>query len=962
MRFLLLIPALLLLSLDTVKQPLVGDFNQSAAYRWLNKKVLDSRVLDDMEKPDHWQPFTNGAQQVVDARKNVKSEEIDSVITQMLITGERYHSKSHALKIRIPTKLNRPGPTSGRGWGTAGVRRIFDHEDWTGSNRISVWIFPDNPGFYVNWLELRLYNDGKVKLPAPYGQEGETSIILKNHEWNHVVWEIGNVVRDRITAFEISYYLAGNEPEASDTATYFFDDLELQKVEPDYIEGWKVWPGRISYNQAGYEVGAGKFAIANDLEGSEFKLIDQQNNKTVFTKPVEITTSVLGSFEKMDFSEFQKEGTYILEAGNVQTHPFVIRKNAGRETILKALNFFYCERCGMAIPGVHGVCHRDWTCNHNGKSIIINGGWHDAGDLTQGLENTGEAVYAMFSLAESLKKRNYDPELYGRLVEEARWGLDWILKTSFHDGYRNGGSISSRRTDGIIGDFDDVSSTARNTPTDHFIAAAAEALAFRVLQDEDPRIASYSLAMAKEDWRFAVTGFDSAAIKESTDVFRGTFDSNNVRHELASDGIIAAVNLWEATGDKTYLDKAANWANIIVDSQQREYPAWDPSLTGFFYTGPDKKNILHYVHRGRDQAPIMALAALCRALPDHPDWMKWYSTVALYSKYLKATAEYTKPYDILPASVYTDKEYLLAPESRRESFRNQVLSGIPLGSGHYLRIFPVWMDYRGHYGTLLTKALALATAARLCNDPSSLKLAEEQMDWITGKNPFAQSTMYGEGYDYTPLYSPLSGNIVGALPVGIQSHGDSDIPYWPVQSTWTYKEVWVHPVACWIWLMKDLYGQPLVSGKASSTVKFQNLVSGVITNIEPDVTAGEFKVSLPQGKYLIQCDDMTDTCSFLPAENYSLDFRPGHFFSYYLSSSIGKNNEIKVTLHAGGYGAHNFNIRSDNLAVPDPDKKLTLKHGEITTVQWHCRIISGNAPWMVVVIPDHNFGQKKSID
>jgi len=51
---------------------------------------------------------------------------------------------------------------------------------------------------------------------------------------------------------------------------------------------------------------------------------------------------------------------------------------------LKAINFLYAERCGMAIPGVHGICHRDWTVVHDNQRIVINGGWHDAGDLTQG--------------------------------------------------------------------------------------------------------------------------------------------------------------------------------------------------------------------------------------------------------------------------------------------------------------------------------------------------------------------------------------------------------------------------------------------------------------------------------------------------------------------------------------------------------------------------------------------------
>lgn len=58
----------------------------------------------------------------------------------------------------------------------------------------------------------------------------------------------------------------------------------------------------------------------------------------------------------------------------------------------------------------------------------MSGGWHDAGDLSQGLINTGEATYAMFALAERLKLGGENGDLYPRLVEEAKWGLGWVLR------------------------------------------------------------------------------------------------------------------------------------------------------------------------------------------------------------------------------------------------------------------------------------------------------------------------------------------------------------------------------------------------------------------------------------------------------------------------------------------------------------------------------------------------------
>ena len=42
----------------------------------------------------------------------------------------------------------------------------------------------------------------------------------------------------------------------------------------------------------------------------------------------------------------------------------------------------------------------------------------------------------------------------------------------------------------------------------HFFAAAAEAIAYRVLRDSDPALAARSLQTAKEDWDYAIVGIE----------------------------------------------------------------------------------------------------------------------------------------------------------------------------------------------------------------------------------------------------------------------------------------------------------------------------------------------------------------------------------------------------------------------------------------------------------------------
>jgi hypothetical protein len=841
------------------------------------------------------------------------------------------------------------------------VRRQFEGEDWRAFNRLSLWIYPDCSGFQVVSLELRVYNEGVEKLPALFGQEGETTLVLRNHEWNHVLWEIGNVARDKVTGFEISCLMSGHEPEAADTMTYDVSRLELEQVNPDYVEGWDVWPGHIAYSHTGYQSGATKTAIATGLKATEFRLIDEATGRIALTKSCQKVKTHLGEFEVMDFSEIRQSGSYILQAGDIVTRPFRIDPNVWRQTIWMALNFLYAERCGMAIPGVHGVCHRDWTVVHGDQRIVINGGWHDAGDLTQGLGNTGEIVYSLFSLAERLHAREEDAELYERVLEEACWGLDWILKTRFGDGYRNQGSVNSRWTDGIIGTSDDITSTAQNVPMGNFTAAAAEASAARVLKQSDSRLADYSLRTAEADWRFGCAGMSATNGPASKELWRGTFDSANVELEVAAEGVLASVDLWQATGKQGYADKAFELARIILDSQERKRPNWNVPLFGFFYTGPTEDRIVHYCHRGREQGPILALTRLCEAFPDHGDWMKWYSAAALYSEYLKVVARYTAPYGVMPASIYQAEEYRSVPETRRESFRKQVLNGIPLGEEHYLRLFPVWMDYRGHFGSILPQAQALINAAHLRGDLELVTLAQHQAEWIIGRNPFSQSTMYGAGYDFPPLYAPFPGNVVGALPVGVQTHGDQDVPYWPVQSTWTYKEVWVHPVARWIWLMRDLAGPALIEGQAYSTVEFIPTTGrpGGITRAKP--TNGKFRAMLAEGKYTVRFHGEEQLQSFLPAHTYNLDLRPGRALAFGISKLNAGRGEVRIRLTAQGNGRHRFSLRTDNLTLADSQKELDLKQGSVGVLKWAGRIDSLDTPWMVVVLADDNPSHRQEL-
>src|ERR1700760_829256 len=173
--------------------PMHARSEDGAEFRWLHKKVLNSRELDNMENLSTWSFAGDG---------------------EMTLTTDRAQDEKHALRIRSTTNVARAG--GDQEWEDLVATRKFANEDWSRFNRISLWVYPDVVGAPAISCTLVLHNDGKHKLPDSYNEGRHESIILKNHEWNQIVWEIAPLARDRVTAIDFAYSLPKKFPEPGD--------------------------------------------------------------------------------------------------------------------------------------------------------------------------------------------------------------------------------------------------------------------------------------------------------------------------------------------------------------------------------------------------------------------------------------------------------------------------------------------------------------------------------------------------------------------------------------------------------------------------------------------------------------------------------------------------------------------------------------------------------------------------
>ncbi|MBC7808611.1 MAG: glycoside hydrolase family 9 protein [Akkermansiaceae bacterium] len=742
--------------------PMPVDASRSLQHQWDTKPVLESLLVDDMDSLDNW-----GLKTVV-GKKNVAT---------ISLSREHAVDGGTSLKFVSPTKLRVP-LAGERYWEWQFLTRKFDKKDFSSYNRVSVQIFPDFPGHRKLHVLLILHNEGNV--PDTYFREGIHAVMLENHRWNKVAMEIPHLPHDKVTGVSIVYRLQGNEPGASETITFYADKLRFERVKADHFEGWST-DNSIAFSHSGYNSDSKKTAFTSQSGADKFDLVNVATRKTVLTKAVSKETSTAGSFTVFDFSEVTAAGKYKLVYGKLETEPFPIEKYVWMPSIEKSVNLFFCERCGFAVPGLHDACHTDWYTMVGDAKVGLSGGWHDAGDLSQSHNNTAEATGILFRLAN--KYRAGDKKLSARLLDEGRWGLKWLHKNRFEGGKKVDWTVIDHWSDGKVGNFDDIVAPPPGGEAGYF-SVIANVEAASALKEVDPALAKRCERFAVEDWNAQATG------------------GRGENAERLANAVLAGARLFALTHDPAIKDQSIAYAEQLMALQRTEPMPWSIPLSGFFYQDADRVRLFGFNHGFTVASPITGLVELCKLFPDHTHHVRWVRSIRLHAEYLRTLSKLTAPYYMIPANVY--KLGTVSDDVTSSVADSQIKQGIKMDEDHYLRMFPVWGPYRGNTPNVLSWGIGLASANQILRDPELKSIAQSQLEWVVGKNPFSQSQMYGEGYNFSPQYAVMTGDMVGGLTVGILTNGDRDVPYMQAPVFCNYKEVWGHCSIRWLQLLDCL--------------------------------------------------------------------------------------------------------------------------------------------------------------
>jgi endoglucanase len=367
----------------------------------------------------------------------------------------------------------------------------------------------------------------------------------------------------------------------------------------------------IRANQIGYSPAAPKIAVAfgaAELE-QRFTVVVADSDKSVFAGSSRATAAGWGRWSnhvELDFSKLRRPGVYQLALGEARSLPFRIDGKCERELSDELLDFMRQQRCGYN-PWLDAVCHpfdgrTAYGPMTNGSYINASGGWHDAADLLKYLLTSGNATAQMLLAFElsgekkaSKKESRWDdrvnpsgqpgPNGIADVLDEARWGLEWMLKlhpTSdqlYHQVADDRDHIGRRLPQDEVADYGWGKGSYRVV-----YAADGKPQGLQRYKSESTGLANlagrYAAAMglAYQVWRETDNVFARRCLQAGTEIYEmgrhkeGVQQGNSYkapyRYEettWADDMEWGAAELYRATKENRYLKEAVRYAELAAD-------------------------------------------------------------------------------------------------------------------------------------------------------------------------------------------------------------------------------------------------------------------------------------------------------------------------------------------------------------------------------------------------------------
>ncbi|MBR4674616.1 MAG: glycoside hydrolase family 9 protein [Victivallales bacterium] len=293
-------------------------------------------------------------------------------------------------------------------------------ENATGNTYIEVLFYSQwapmgigsNAGDFINRVPSRIDLVGAYQSPMTSG----------THEWK----QLSVTMQPPPSATHVCFKLHTND----NTGSVWFDDLMFDGFGNAAIEP--------IISQLGYQrKGVKKAFVRSTLPDKQgrFILLNEKGKKCASGKLNYRGLDEWGHQEfEADFSSISQCGIYqlVFNIGEKEckTREFQIREDLYTDLLEKSRSFMYHSRCGFDIPGFHPACHLDDGQLRSKPNLLAggkiighhdsSGGWHDAGDFDKFPCAAAPVITYLARAGAYLSSE--------ALLDEAKWGADWLCK------------------------------------------------------------------------------------------------------------------------------------------------------------------------------------------------------------------------------------------------------------------------------------------------------------------------------------------------------------------------------------------------------------------------------------------------------------------------------------------------------------------------------------------------------
>ncbi|WP_277480064.1 glycoside hydrolase family 9 protein [Catalinimonas alkaloidigena] len=381
-----------------------------------------------------------------------------------------------------------------------------------------------------------------------------------------------------------------------------------------YAQSW------IRINQLGYLPASQKVAVLvskEDIQINAFALHNATTHEVVWQGEDVQSFGAYAAFQtghRLNFSNFKRPGSYYLQANQTKSPVFSIDHDVYEGAADVLLHYMRQQRCGFN-PFLKDSCHvhdgfRVYHPSGDSAHVNVSGGWHDATDYLQYTATSSNAVYQMLFAyqqnpesfgdefdAAGLKGSNGIPDV----LDEARWGLEWLMKMNpspgemynqiaddrDHAGFRlpNHDSVSygkgkERPIYFITGKPQGLKYKNRTTGVSSTAGkfASAFAIGAAVFSEDDPEFAGKLEKKAVEAFNFGES--DLGVCQTAPGNAPYFYEEDN----WVDDMELAAAQLYQLNGENEWLNKGRSygrlekitpWMGADTARHYQWYPFWN---------------------------------------------------------------------------------------------------------------------------------------------------------------------------------------------------------------------------------------------------------------------------------------------------------------------------------------------------------------------------------------------------